>query len=655
MTKADFLQILRKEISNCIIDDFIVFTVNNWLEDPQKILHNIQTEFDDNIVIIRSSSIQEDRIDLSCAGKYTSVLNLRASDNENIAKGINSVINSYERTTDFLTNQVIIQKQLINTMISGVIFNYDYRNNAPYYIIEYDDTSKKTDTVTAFGLRKKTFIRRTSIGTYFDKYWSVLINTVLEIESIFKDSVIDIEFGFDELYLLHIFQARILKNKPPLISSSQKQLEYSLKKFSGIKNNCSIAFSNMSDWNPAEMLGSNPKPLSSSLYIELISNKTWKTSRAELGYFRPKQDRLIELFCNQPFVNVRQSLASLTPNNISESLREKIICAELNLLKDKPFLHDKIEFEIALSSYFIDEDEFNSRLRLYELSDSEILIYKKEMELLTTNMLSNFADYIAKGYSSLKELNTIISTNKKSINSDSRACGIVNAINLMINSTKLFGVFHFAILARLAFVSEHFIKQLLKKEIISQEEYKIFYSNLNTIPSQINQSIKNVRNGTESSEFFLNNFGHLRLGTYDLLSPQYSEIYKQIFSNPNLGEKLRTKNKINLKLKDDKILLNKYSTNKVLEFAKETIEARENFKFEFTKAISYTLELYKLLSLTLSISLSDFQYLEFSDFKDIQRINENQLTNYLSAKIAINKQKYIESLNILEKTVKLTT
>ena len=37
--------------------------------------------------------------------------------------------------------------------------------------------------------------------------------------------------------------------------------------------------SNMADWNPAEMIGSKAKPLSLSLYSELITNDIWSKQR----------------------------------------------------------------------------------------------------------------------------------------------------------------------------------------------------------------------------------------------------------------------------------------------------------------------------------------------------------------------------------------
>ena len=40
----------------------------------------------------------------------------------------------------------------------------------------------------------------------------------------------------------------------------------------------------MTDWNPAEMIGTKPNPLGISLYSELITNEIWAIQRKNYGY-----------------------------------------------------------------------------------------------------------------------------------------------------------------------------------------------------------------------------------------------------------------------------------------------------------------------------------------------------------------------------------
>ena len=49
----------------------------------------------------------------------------------------------------------------------------------------------------------------------------------------------------------------------------------------------------MPDWNPAEIIGEYPKPMSYSLYKTLITNQVWSDARSEMGYFKPKQKNLM--------------------------------------------------------------------------------------------------------------------------------------------------------------------------------------------------------------------------------------------------------------------------------------------------------------------------------------------------------------------------
>ena len=39
----------------------------------------------------------------------------------------------------------------------------------------------------------------------------------------------------------------------------------------------------MTDWNPAEIIGTNPKPLALSLYKYLITDENWSLSKKKNG------------------------------------------------------------------------------------------------------------------------------------------------------------------------------------------------------------------------------------------------------------------------------------------------------------------------------------------------------------------------------------
>ena len=99
-------------------------------------------------VAVRSSASSEDGGEQSLAGKFDTVLNVAANNQAELAEAIQTVIESYGRADD-PSDEVIIQEMVVNPSMSGVLFTYDHTNSSPYFVINYDDMSGKTNTVTS--------------------------------------------------------------------------------------------------------------------------------------------------------------------------------------------------------------------------------------------------------------------------------------------------------------------------------------------------------------------------------------------------------------------------------------------------------------------------------------------------------------------------
>ena len=80
----------------------------------------------------------------------------------------------------------------------------------------------------------------------------------------------------------------------------------------------------MSDWNPAEIIGSRPKPLSLSLYKYLITDEVWALQRGQFGYQDVRPCKLVNLFSGPPYVNVKASLNSFIPADLSIKIKKKL-------------------------------------------------------------------------------------------------------------------------------------------------------------------------------------------------------------------------------------------------------------------------------------------------------------------------------------------
>ena len=69
-------------------------------------------------------------------------------------------------------------------------------------------------------------------------------------------------------------------------------------------------FGDMPDWNPAEIIGDRPNNLDYSLYDYPITDSAWHEVRTSQGYYNVAPAKLVELFGNKVYVNVRNTLNS---------------------------------------------------------------------------------------------------------------------------------------------------------------------------------------------------------------------------------------------------------------------------------------------------------------------------------------------------------
>ena len=144
-TKAEslnFLKYFEKKL-NFKIPEFVYFTKKKYHKNKNLIFLKIYKKFKKKRIIIRSSSLQEDNIRQSSAGKYKSFNNLKVN-KETIFKYIDLVVEDFKNYND----QILVQEFISKPKFSGVIFTKNINNNAPYYFINFDK-SGHTDLVTS--------------------------------------------------------------------------------------------------------------------------------------------------------------------------------------------------------------------------------------------------------------------------------------------------------------------------------------------------------------------------------------------------------------------------------------------------------------------------------------------------------------------------
>ena len=123
-------------------------------------------------------------------------------------------------------------------------------------------------------------------------------------------------------------------------------------------------FSNMSDWNPMEMIGAKPSYLSLSLYSELITDEIWAEQRYNYGYKDVRPNPLMLNLGGSPYIDLRVDFNSFLPSNLPIKIQEKAINYYLDKIRSKPNLQDKIEFDIIETCYdFKSKDKIKSFLK----------------------------------------------------------------------------------------------------------------------------------------------------------------------------------------------------------------------------------------------------------------------------------------------------
>jgi glutamine kinase len=623
-TKANNLIFLKNRLKKSKIEKIYTFSYLMWTNEKEKIINNVSNYFKEKIVV-RSSAINEDSNENSMAGYYESILNVNSQNKGEVQDAITRVIKSYNSKKSLSAfNQILIQSQTKNVEISGVIFTRGLEDNSPYYTINFDDKGL-TDSVTSGTENKSIKVFKYSSPKKGEWYYN-LIESVKELEDIYK-LAIDIEFAINKKGEVIIFQVRPICIKRNEIDNKKiilaiKNLKSKFYKIDSQKENLegkNTIFTDMSDWNPAEILGDNPGYLDYSLYDYIITNSIWHQARTSQGYYNIKKGALVYLFGNKPYIDVRKSFNSFVPASIPDKIRKKLLSYYLNKLRNNPELQDKVEFEILFTCHDFCIDNRLAQLKENDFSNNEIKKIKESLIDLTNDLIINSEKTIKRDINSCKSLEKI--RKKIRINSEN---GIIfeslKYAKILLEECKEKGTLQFSRLARLGFIAKIILKSLSQKEIISEKEIEDFFSSISTVATDFTHDFNKYMDQKISKNDLLKKYGHLRPGTYDITSNRYDhnpQLLDKVGFNIHAKEikkkfnlKKKTKERINLELIKNGF---KFSAVELFEFATKATQARELSKFEFTKNLSDAIELIAIAGTETGFSREEMSYLSVKE------------------------------------------
>ncbi|MSX12174.1 MAG: sugar metabolism cluster protein [Actinobacteria bacterium] len=594
-TKAESLERLRPMDHGGVIGAQVSFTAERWATEPKAITDQILDQLPGERLIVRSSARSEDGWLESGAGRYTSILDVERT-TPALTEAISDVLASYGTAAD--DDQVLVQEMLTNVVMSGVVMTRTHATGAPYYVINYDDSSQDTDAVTA-GRDVRTLVVHRSGETPAGVPATLagVLDTVRRIEGLIGHDSLDIEFAVcgDKT---HVLQARpiVMAHGPAAVADGDVDEVIAQTKKALLERGApgptilgaSPRFSVMSDWNPAEIIGTTPKQLAASLYRYLVTDEVWAQQRAEYGYRDVRPCALLFDVAGHPYVDVRASFNSFIPAALPDELAERLVESYLAQLEAKPELHDKVEFDILLTCLTPDFATSSQRLLDSGLSAEEIGALKDALREITAAGIARVDDDLAV----LPELTaTIDGIEASELTPLERAAA-------QLDAARRTGTPVFAHLARAGFVAASLLRSLVATGALPADEADRFLASVETVLGSLRSDAWAVKQGSLSWDELVARYGHLRPGTYDITSPWYAGAAEEYLgpiveraSEPPAPTKFEWQPQsaaaITAALADLGLAVDADDFD---HFARAAISGREEGKFVFTRALSLALE-----------------------------------------------------------------
>ena len=655
MTKAQTLKILKENVETINILPFYIVKWSEFYQNQKKIASDISIFFSDcSNLIIRSSASFEDSYDCSHAGEFKTLIDVDNSIDE-IIDAVTDVYRSYRSSAD---EEILVQPMLKDVVRSGVVFTEDINTGAQYYIVNYYDGSntKAVTGGTNGDLRTYICFKNSSAGIS-DPVTRDLIEMCGSIERYFGESAMDIEFGITSEKIVYIFQARpIVKHEPKEkdVLDISDELNRIYKKVDKLSKphpfllGKSTIYGVMPDWNPAEILGVRPRKLAISLYKELITDSIWAFQRKNYGYRDLTMHPLMVSFCGIPYIDTRVTFNSFIPAGLNEKIADKLVNYYINKLSSYPKYHDKIEFDIVYSCYYFGISEKLKELSAYGFNSNEITRIEFALLELTNNIIDPEAGIYLKD---IEKIRILEKNYDRIIDSD---ISLIDRIYWLIEECKEYGTLPFAGVARAAFIAVQFLRSFVCTGIMTDNEYDMYMNSLETVNKKMNADLQRFYDGKITKCDFLRKYGHIRPGTYDILSMRYDEAFDDYFGRTAINTEYNSVKSFSFSSKQKKQIQDLLDENglritveELLVFFRKSIEGREHLKFVFTKAVSKILQLVEELGNRVDIDKEDMAHIDISVIKQLYvDLHTGMIRKVFVDNIENNKAQYNCALKI---------
>jgi len=642
-TKAEVLEQLAPRLQTAAVLPQIRFTVQQWNQNPGSILQKIADRgWNGSPLVVRSSAVSEDTHASSMAGHFDSVLNVRGS--AALWQAIQQVVASLQQDCD----QVFVQPHLADVALSGVAFSRDPNTGGPYFVINYDDRSGSTDTVTSGAVNDlQTCLYVPGGPVDPPEVLRPVVALIGELQEILQETCLDVEFAVDPHGQCYLFQVRPLVMTAPgeltdaehrtvlsEISRKIRQLNRPHPYLFGKRT----VYGVMPDWNPAEIIGIRPRPLAFSLYRELVTDAIWAYQRDNYGYRNLRSFPLMLDFHGLPYIDVRVSFNSFIPRDLRPEMAERLVNYYVDQLLERPSLHDKVEFHIVFSCYTFDLPQRLQRLKGAGFTDDECEEFADSLRQLTKTIINPETGLWR------TDLEKIAKLQQRQATIGETDLDLVSQIYWLIEDCKRYGTLPFAGLARAGFIAVQLLQSLVAADVLSQSDYEDYMNSLDTVSSQLSVDFSRL-----NREEFLTRYGHLRPGTYDILSPRYDEAPDRYFDwsrrlPENAARRKHGSFRLSLpQIKQIETLIRKHRLDLdvlgLFDFIKAGIEGREYAKFVFSRSLSGAIQRVAQLGKEHGFSAEDCSFADITLFRELY-VSSRPPAELLQRSISVGRERY---------------
>jgi len=353
---------------------------------------------------VRSDAWLEDQAEGSQAGHFLTLLDVSAN---HLKSSIQQVAQSLPGHP---LDQVMVQCMVSTIALAGVASTHRISDGAPWYCIEL--AAGDSAAVTAGRAQGRMYgVARAQASLCLRKgelepQVALPLALLHELEAIRPGCAFEIEFVLTpspEQWHIHLLQCRPIAAQACWPLQSTEITTCSLPSLAALQQpdlcaqvlGSSTLYTLMSDWNPAELIGSHPRPLALSLFQALIARGTWWQARERLGYApAPQLDvDLLHPLAGRPWVDLRRSANSLIPAGVPGRIVARLVDLWLARLRSQPHLHDKVEFKLFRTVRdFLPLSEVQAQYG-EGLDHCEVAVWEDHLGKLGRGLLNTTANY----------------------------------------------------------------------------------------------------------------------------------------------------------------------------------------------------------------------------------------------------------------------